>query len=93
MGGTKQENYLMYVLNWKIHYVAIGYARIYRVIQSYSTMIKENGGKIICKENVNNFFFFNSSPFPSVDVFTLMSLCTTVIIWKRFRAESSRKYR
>jgi hypothetical protein len=44
-------------------------------------------------ENVNNFSFSDLPPFLSDDVFTLMSLCLIVIVWRGLRAESSWKYR
>jgi hypothetical protein len=45
---------------------------LYRVIQSSSTILKEVVGKIIWSFKCN--FFPGSPPFPSYEVFTLISL-------------------
>jgi hypothetical protein len=64
---------------------------LYRVIQNCSRILKEIVGQIIGNKNYS-IFFSDSSSFPSDDVFTLMSLCVIVIVWREFRVKTSWKY-
>jgi hypothetical protein len=54
--------------------------------------LKEVVGEIIWSRGCEK-LFSNSPPFPIYDVFTLMSLCSIVIIWRGLHVERSWRYR
>jgi hypothetical protein len=52
--------------------------KLYRVIQSSSTILKEVAGEITWSRKCKLIFLSDSPPFPNYDVFTLMSL---LLLW------------